>query len=86
MTRFLLDAANIVGLACWCVCFWWMHRISSRQNAMLEQLRSQGARIEKVSQAEHEILQELHPNVEAIQRGVDEVSEKVERVEAAGVT
>ncbi len=84
MTRLILDLTNITGLLCWCVCFWWMHRISSRQNAMLEQLRKQGQRIESISQEEHAILSELHPNVEAIQKGVDEVSEKVERVEKVG--
>ncbi len=50
---------------------------------MLEQLRKQGQRIESISQEEHAILTELHPHVEAIQKGVDEVSEKVERVEKA---
>jgi hypothetical protein len=81
MTRWILDLINIAGLACWMVCFWWMHRISSRQNAVLEQLRKQGQRVENISQKEHAILSELHPNVEAIQKGVVEVSEKVERVE-----
>ncbi len=81
MSRFILDLINIVGLGCWCVCFWWMHRISSRQNAVLKQLQKQGQRIEKISQEEHAILQQVHPNVEAIQKGVDEVSEKVRRVE-----
>ena len=81
MTRLILDLTNIAGLGCWIVCFWWMHRISSRQNAVLEQLRKQGQRVEDISHEEHAILSELHPNVEAIQKGVDEVSEKVERVE-----
>ena len=81
MSRLILDLINIVGLGCWCVCFWWMHRISSRQNAVLEQLQKQGQRIESISKEEHAILQQVHPNVEAIQKGVDEVSEKVKRVE-----
>jgi hypothetical protein len=81
MTRLLLDLANIIGLVCWSVCFWWMHRISASQNTMLEQLRRQGQRIEDISREEHALLQEVHPNVEAIQKGVDEVSEKVQRVE-----
>jgi hypothetical protein len=29
---------SCVGIARWAVCFWWMHRISSRQDAMLEEL------------------------------------------------
>ena len=58
-----------------------MHRISSRQNVVLEQLTMQAERIEEISRQEHAILSEVHPNVEAIQRDVDEVSEKVARVE-----
>jgi hypothetical protein len=81
MTRLLLDAANMIGLGCWCVCFWWMHRISSRQDAVLTQLQKQSERIEKISREEHAILNELHPNVEAIQKEVGVVSEKVARVE-----
>lgn len=80
MTRFLLDLANLIGLACWCVCFWWMHRISNRQNALLDQLRRQGQRLENISKEEHAILKEVHPNVEAIQKGVDEVTKQVEKV------
>lgn len=80
-SRLLFDLINVAGLACWLVCFWWMHRISSRQNTMLERLRKQGERVENISREEHAILSDLHPNVEAIQKGVDEVSEKVERVE-----
>ena len=83
MPRFLLDAVTVVDIGCWCVCFWWMHRISSRQDAVLEQLRDQAKRIEKVSEEEHAILTELHPNVEAIQKDVEEVSQKVTRVEGA---
>lgn len=81
MSRLLLDSISVADIGCWCVCFWWMHRISSRQNAMLEQLRGQAHRIEKISEEEHAILTELHLNVEAIQRGVDEVTQKVDRVE-----
>jgi hypothetical protein len=81
MSRLLLDWITVADLGCWCVCFWWMHRISTRQDALLEQLRDQARRIEKVSKEEHAILSELHPNVEAIQKGVDEVTQKVDRVE-----
>jgi hypothetical protein len=56
-----------------------MHRISARQDAVLEQLAEQARRIEDISKEEHAILTEVHPNVEAIQEGVDKVSEKVER-------
>jgi hypothetical protein len=43
-----------VGLGCWCVCFFWMHRISSRQDAMLKGLHEMTTRIEQLSQAEHD--------------------------------
>jgi predicted nucleic acid-binding Zn-ribbon protein len=55
-----------------------MHRISSRQDATLKQLQKQARRIEDVSRAEHEILSDLHPSVQKIEKGVDEVSEKIE--------
>jgi iron-sulfur cluster repair protein YtfE (RIC family) len=65
----------IVDIACWGVCFWWMHRISSRQNAVLKQLHEQGRRIERVSREEHEILREVHPKVEKIEKNLDQVAE-----------
>ena len=55
-----------------------MHRISSRQDATLKQLQRQARRIEEVSKAEHEILSDLHPSVQKIEKGVDEVSGKIE--------
>ncbi len=81
MNRLVLDWISIADIGCWCVCFWWMHRISTRQNAVLDQLRNQAQRIEKVSKEEHAILTKLHPNVEAIQQEVGKVAEKVNRVE-----
>lgn len=75
--RFLFDLVNLAGLACWIGCFWWMHRISARQDAMLNQLREQGRRIERVSEEEHKILVQLRPSVEKIERNLDEVSDKV---------
>ena len=77
MNRYFLDFIALLDIGCWCVCFWWMHRISTRQDAMLDQLQQQAHRIEKVSKEEHEILTELHPKVQDIQKGIDEVSEKV---------
>lgn len=81
MSRLFLDCISVADIGCWCLCFWWMHRISTRQNSVLEELRGQARRIEKISKEEHAILSELHPNVEAIQKGMDQVSEKVTRVE-----
>lgn len=76
-----IDWITAANFGCWAGCFWWMHRISSRQNVVLEQLTSQAHRIEEISRQEHALLAQVHPNVEAIQKGVDEVSEKVARVE-----
>jgi hypothetical protein len=33
---------TLVGTVCWAVCFWWMHRISVKQNYLLEKLAEQG--------------------------------------------
>jgi hypothetical protein len=77
------DLANIayiltwVGTACWIVCFWWMHRLSSRQETMLRDLREIAKRIEKLSKAEHDLIQEVHPKVEEIKESVEDVSDKV---------
>jgi hypothetical protein len=81
MDGHFLDFINLVNVGCWCLCFWWMHRISARQDAVLEELAQQTRRIASISKEEHAILTELHPNVEAIQHGVEEVSEKVKTVE-----
>lgn len=70
--RNILDIIVLVELCCWVVCFWWMHRISSRQNAVLEQLRSQSTRIERVSSEGHELVKELHPAVQNIEKIVED--------------
>ena len=67
--------ASVLELACWPLCFWWMHRISSRQNAVLSELKQQAQRIEKVSTEERRILAELHPTVEKMEKDLDEVAE-----------
>jgi hypothetical protein len=66
-----------VGTACWGICFWWMHRLSSRQEMMLKELHDVTKRIEKLSKAEHDLIQEVHPKVEEIKESVKDVSEKV---------
>ena len=63
-----------IGAACWIVCFWWMHRLSSRQETMLQELHEVIKRIEELSKAEHDILQQVHPNVEKIKESVKEVA------------
>ncbi len=64
---------TLVGTVCWGVCFWWMHRISTKQNTLLDQLREQGKRIEKLSKIEHDLIKEVHPQVSEIKEGMDEM-------------
>lgn len=65
--------------ACWIICFWWMHRISSKQNDLLVQLQEQTDRIEKLSKVEHDLLQEVHPKIGTIADKVDEVATQVSK-------
>ena len=58
---------------CWGVCFWWMHRLSTKQNVLLAQLREQGKRIEKLSKIEHDLIKEVHPQVGEIKEGMEEM-------------
>src|ERR1017187_2020768 len=66
LTRWLIDKKNLnfwmklVGTICWGVCFWWM-----------DQLRAQGKRIEKLSQIEHDLIKEVHPQVGEIKEGME---------------
>ena len=64
---------TVAGTVCWGVCFWWMQRISAKQNALLDQLREQGKRIEKLSKVEHDLIKEVHPQVNEIKEGMDEM-------------
>jgi divalent metal cation (Fe/Co/Zn/Cd) transporter len=66
-----------LGTACWAVCFWWMHRLSSRQEMMLKELHDVTKRIEKLSKAEHDLIQEVHPKVDEIKESVKDVSAAV---------
>jgi hypothetical protein len=66
-----------IGIACWMVCFWWMHRISSRQETMLKELHEMTTRIEQLSQAEHDLISEVHPQVSEIKEHVENVAEAV---------
>jgi hypothetical protein len=73
-----------VGLACWVVCFRWMHLISSRQDALLAQLKAQARRIEALSKAEHDMIKEVHPQVGEIKEGMQKVVDSVrENADAA---
>jgi hypothetical protein len=62
---------TLVGTVCWGACFWWMPRISTNQNSLLDQLREQGKRIEKLSKLEHDLIKEVHPQVGEIKEGME---------------
>ena len=64
---------TLVGTVCWGVCFWWMYRISAKQNYLLDKLREQGKRIENLSKIEHDLIKEVHPQVGEIKEGMDEM-------------
>jgi hypothetical protein len=68
---------SCIGTVCWVVCFWWMHRISSRQDSMLEELHEMTKRIEKLSQTEHDLISDVHPQVSQIREHVENVREVV---------
>jgi hypothetical protein len=70
-------ALGWIGSACWLICFWWMHRISARQDAMLKELHEVTKRIEQLSKAEHDLIREVHPQVGEIKEKVDDVAEAV---------
>jgi hypothetical protein len=73
-----------VGIACWVVCFWWMHRLSVRQQATLKELHEVTKRIEALSKAEHDLLQEVHPTVEKIKESVKDVAVAVSAEDSSG--
>lgn len=83
MSRTVFDFIAFLELGCWVICFWWMHKISEKQNAMLEQLREQAHRIEQVSVEEHALVKELHPAVQNIEKVVGEVAESAGRIEGS---
>jgi hypothetical protein len=64
---------TLIGTVCWGACFWWMHRISAKQNYLLDQLREQGKRIEKLSKVEHDLIKEVQPQVSEIKEGMEEM-------------
>jgi hypothetical protein len=85
MDSFHMDANNlglflgIIGTCCWGFCFWWMHRISSAQNRLLDKLAEQSKRIERLSKEEHDLIKEVHPQVSEIKENVEEVKETVDK-------
>jgi len=75
--RMLVVTLTWIGMFCWGVCFWWMHRISSRQDAMLKELHEVTKRIEHISKQEHDLIREVHPQVSEIKEQIDSVAERV---------
>ena len=73
----LITWLTIIDTICWPICFWWMYTISGTQNRLLKQLAEQAARIEKLSRAEHDLIREVHPQVEEIKEGVRDVKQAV---------
>ena len=71
---------SIAGGFCWIVCFWWMRRISARQDALLCELRDQAQRIEALSKEEHKLIKEVHPAVNEIRDEVGQVVDSVKTV------
>ena len=65
------------GTFCWPICFWWMHRVSQRQDAMLTELHDVIKRIEALSKEESELIREVHPAVEKIEESVGQVAAAV---------
>jgi hypothetical protein len=73
-----------VGTGAWAICFWWMHRISARQDALLIELK-------ELAKTQQDILKEVHPDVGEIREHVveeqgqkiDEIAEQVSHVEDA---
>jgi hypothetical protein len=70
---------NVISTACWAICFWWMHRISVRQDNLLAELREQNDRIEELSRTEHDLIREVHPQVGEIKETVDQVAAEVKQ-------
>jgi hypothetical protein len=54
-----------------------MHRISARQDAMLKELHDMTTRIERLSQAEHDLIRDVHPKVQEIKEHMENVAEAV---------
>lgn len=51
---------------------------------MLEELHEVTKRIEKLSKAEHDLLQEVHPKVQKIEKSVEDVAVAVEAEDSSG--
>ena len=70
---------TVLSTACWPACFWWMWRISKKQNELLRQLRAQAHRIEQISRAEHDMIKETHPQISEIKETVQQLASTDEK-------
>jgi hypothetical protein len=73
----MISILSWLGIGCWGVCFWWMYQISSRQDAVLRELREMTRRIEKLTESEHDLIRDVHPQVGEIKEHVETVKEIV---------
>jgi hypothetical protein len=71
---------TVVGVICWPICFLWMYRLSSRQNALLKEIQEQGKRIEQFSRVEHDLIREVHPQDGEIKGELREMAEAVKEL------
>jgi hypothetical protein len=63
-----------VGTGAWVICFWWMYRISARQDALLTELK-------ELAKAQHDIWREVHPDVGEIKAHVvEEQGKKIHEI------
>jgi hypothetical protein len=58
---------------CWVACSIRMHRISSSQNSVLEELREVTQGLERLSRAEHDLVKDVHPAVSVIRERVEDM-------------
>lgn len=65
---------TVLSAACWPVCFWWMGRISRKQNELLRQLHAQAHRIERLARAEHDLIKDAHPQINEIKETVRQLA------------
>jgi len=71
---FLSFLISLIDLACWILCFYWMFKLSRRQDSLLQAITEQTHRIERLSKAEHDLIKEVHPTVGEIKDKMEEVS------------
>lgn len=72
MTQAMVNWLELFNAACWPVCFWWMHRISSKQNAMLADLHAQQQKVREISDEGREIIKELEPKVKKVAERIEQ--------------